>query len=199
MTSKQTIKIQDKTLTDFRITTFQNAKRLLFESESLFNSELFPTSTFLSITSIEEMGKFYLGRVLANKNNQNKLSKKDLDMLMRHPPKQLNSFLPPFPFKKDRKISTNISKFWELVVDKKLMTIRNNCLYVGFNNNIADVISPIKITTRTESLYFLETAFEIMILQVDSLLNSLDCTYEFMFLQCESDILKNKLKLITQE
>lgn len=132
MAAKHNIKIRTDILTAFQKATFHNAKRLLFGAAELFDTGRFPTSAFLSITSIEEMGKFYLSRVFALKSNQKTLTKNGLKTLEKHSPKQLNSFLPPFSFK-EHKISPNISRFWELVADKKLMPMRNNCLYVGFD------------------------------------------------------------------
>jgi len=193
MVAKHNIKIRTDILTAFRKATFHNAKRLLFEADALFNNGRFPTSAFLSITSIEEMGKFYLSRVFALKNDQNTLTQKDLNTLTQHPPKQLNSFLPPFPFEKERKISPNISRFWELVADKKLMPVRNNCLYVGFDRSMSSILIPPDNISRDEAFYFLETAFEVILLQITSLLKSLDCKHEFLFLQKEVKILNEKL------
>ncbi len=192
MASRHKIKIRTDSLTAYRKATFYNAKRLLFEAEALFNNGRFPTSAFLAITALEEMGKFYLSRVFAIKNDQNTLTQKDLNTLTQHPSKQLNSFLPPFPFEKERKISPNISRFWELVADKKLMQVRNNCLYVGFDRSMSSILIPPDSISRDEAFYFLETAFEIILLQITSLLKSLDCSHEFLFLQAEVKILHEK-------
>jgi AbiV family abortive infection protein len=199
MVSKYNIQIRTDILTDFRKAVFQNAKRLLFEAEALFNNGSFPTSAFLSITSIEEMGKFYLSRVFAIKNDQNTLTQKDLDTLTHHPPKQLNSFLPPFPLEKERKISPNIARFWGLVADKKLMPVRNNCLYVGFDRSISSIFIPPDNISRDDAFYFLMTAFEVILLQITSLLKSLDCSHEFLFLREEVKILNEKLQELSDK
>jgi AbiV family abortive infection protein len=187
------IKLQNSDLTAFRIATFHNAKRLLSEADFLFVNNLFPTSTFLSISSIEEMGKFYLSRICALHNDQNKLSEDDLKTLTYHPPKQLNSFLPPIVFKDGHKLPPNISKLWELITDKQLMPIRNNCLYVGFDKKWTSILLPQDIL-KEEACYFLETAYEVILIQIKSLLSSLDCTHDFLFLRKEEKILQDKLR-----
>ena len=169
------IKIDETFLREFQIATFWNAKRLVLESHRFFHQRLYPTSTFLSITAIEEMGKYYLCRILAIRNKRNELTQKDISNLLKHPTKLRNSFMPPFPFEKERKLSPNISRFWELVADKKLMRLRNNCLYTDLVLKSGKILSPNYSSGEEDALYFLETAYEIIILQVQSSLKSLDC------------------------
>lgn len=187
------ININSQFLINFQIATFQNAKRLLLESESLFKLKMFPTSTFLAFTAIEEMGKFYLLRTILIKNSNNKLTLEELKKLRAHSLKQLNSFLPPFPFNPEKqKTSKNIRLFWRLHAEKKLMTIRNNCLYTDFDIKNLSSYTPCSSIKEKDARYFLEVAFEVMLLQTDSLLSCLDCTREHLFLNDERILLKNR-------
>ncbi len=188
-------KIKSRLLIDFQIETFQNAKRLLLESEDLFRSNMFPTSTFLALTAIEEMGKFYLIRIISIKNSKDELTKNDIKKLRDHSLKQLNSFLPPVPFRQEKqKVSKNISLFWSLHADNKLMAIRNNCLYTDFNVNNGVSHIPQQSIKKENALYFLGVAFEVMLLQIESLLTCLDCSREHLFLEEERILLSNRYK-----
>lgn len=195
---RKIIKLQNSDLTAFRIATFHNAKRLMSESEFLFQNNLFSTSVFLSISSIEEIGKFYLSRAYALHNDQTKLTEDDLNALTHHISKQHNSFLPPMVFKDGHRLPPNILKFWKLIADKKLMTIRNNCLYVGFDKNWSRILLPQSIF-RDEAYYFLETAYEIILLQIKSLLASLDCSHDFLFLREEAVLIKENLEKLKKK
>jgi len=194
------INIDNSFLGEFQVASFWNAKRLLLESHQHFQRKLFPTSTFLSISAIEEMGKYYLCRVMAIRNKKGDLTQQHISNLRQHPPKQLNSFLPPFPFEKKKEISQNISRFWELVADNKLMDIRNNCLYVDIDLKNIKILSPSSSIGEHDAQYFLETAYEIILLQMQSSLKSLDCeisfhiifTKEIPFFQENLDQLRNK-------
>lgn len=194
------INIDNSFLREFQVASFWNAKRLLLESHQHFQQKLFPTSTFLFISAIEEMGKYYLCRVLALRNKKGELTRQLISNLRQHPPKQLNSFLPPFPFEKKKKISQNISRFWELVADNKLMDIRNSCLYTDIDLKNIKILSPSSSIGKQDAEYFLETAYEIVLLQIQSSLKSLDCeiprhinfTKEIPFFQKNLDQLRNK-------
>jgi AbiV family abortive infection protein len=167
--------INNSLMLEFQLALFSNAKRLIFESHQNFLQKQFSTSVFLSISSIEEMGKYYLCRVLAIRSKNEKLSQKDITNLQKHFSKQLNSFLPPFSFEKEEKISKNISHFWELVADNKLMCIRNNCLYVDIDLKNLKILSPGSLIREQDAQYFLKTAYEICLLQIKSSIKSLDC------------------------
>jgi hypothetical protein len=71
-----------------------------------------------------------------------RLTQKDIANLRNHFSKQLNSFLPPFSFEKEGKISKNISRFWKIVADNKLMDIRNNSLYADIDLKKLKILSP---------------------------------------------------------
>jgi hypothetical protein len=108
------------------------------------------------------------------KNIKGELTSEELLSLQRHPLKQLNSFLPPFS-PEEGTISPNISRFWELVADNKLMNIRNNCLYADLRLAPMKILSPVSEIGELQAVYFLETAYEIILLQLQSSLKSLDC------------------------
>lgn len=151
---------------------FANAKRMLFDAENLFKNGSFPSSIFFAISSIEEAGKLYDVLVAYHKNKEGSLDAREFyKRFKNHKLKHLSSFTKAVhsTFKnKDRKISKNISKLWELVVDNKLMLIRNNCIYSDINFQKGIISSPQNNITKEDACYFLETAYEVLLSQIDS-------------------------------
>lgn len=151
---------------------FANAKKLLFDAEILYKAGAFPSSTFLAISSIEETGKLYDVLVAYHKNKSGSLDfKKFYDRFKNHKLKHLSSFTKAVYTtlkSKDKKVSKNISKLWELVADNKLMMIRNNCVYTDINFQKGIISNPQNNITKEDARYFLETAYEVLLGQIDS-------------------------------
>lgn len=149
-----------------RKSIFANAKRLLFDSEKLFNEGSYPSAAFLAITSIEEIGKLYDVLIAYHKINENKFDAKEFYSRFRnHKMKHLSSFTKAI---EPAKISKNILHLWEIITDDKLMTIRNNCLYEDVDVLKETISSPSSKLTRNEASYFIETAYEVLLSQIDS-------------------------------
>lgn len=149
-----------------RKSIFANAKRLLFDSEKLFKEGSFPSAAFLAITSIEEIGKLYDVLIAHHKINKGKFNIKEFyDRFRNHKMKHLSSFTKAI---QSTKISKKISRLWELIADNRLMTIRNNCLYEDVDILKEIISSPSATLSRDEAYYFIETAYEVLLSQLDS-------------------------------
>ncbi len=167
--AKKQLKIDKDIILKFRKETYFNSKRLISDAKKLYEIGRFQSATFLAITAIEECGKLHLAAIMTHKNNNNELDNKFVNMLIKHDKKQINSFINALPNPNTGdKVTPNISKFWELGADKKLMTIRNNCLYTGFNSRKNEVYTPEKSINKSDAFYFIQTAYEIIISQLDN-------------------------------
>lgn len=166
---KKQIKFNKELILKLRKATYINAKRLISDARLLCEKERFQSAAFLAITAIEECGKLHLAAIMTSKNNNDKLDNQLLNWLRKHDKKQLNSFISALPKSNSgEKITPNISKLWELGADSKLMPIRNNCLYTDFDKTKEEVYSPHTSISKDDAFFFIETAYEILISQLDN-------------------------------
>lgn len=169
----QIIQIDKSLMIALRENIFANAKRLLFDAEILYKKHSFPSSVFLAISSIEEIGKLYLMLIAHLENKKGGLDSKKYfgrrGLFTNHDKKHLNSFIVAVSkTSQGKKITKNISKLWELVADGKLMTIRNNSLYLDVDLKKNVLIIPQSELNKKDAYFFIETAYEVLLSQIDS-------------------------------
>lgn len=165
------VKEDKKFFLDLRKSIFLNSKRLLFDAEELFKFSSYPSASFLAICSLEESGKLYDVLVAFSQFLQGKLNKDDfLKRFRNHYKKQLSSFTPITSriSNTGKKIPKNISKLWGLVADNKLMTIRNNCIYIDIELSKKKKIDPMLVLKEADARYFIETGYEVLISIIES-------------------------------
>lgn len=167
------MRIDKSLMITLRENIFANAKRLLFDAEILYENCSFPSSVFLAISSIEEIGKLYLMLIAHFENKKGELDFKKYfgrrGLFTNHDKKHLNSFMVAVSkTPQGKKITKNISTLWELVADGKLMTIRNNSLYLDIDLKKNILLIPQTQLCKKDAYFFIETAYEGLLSQLDS-------------------------------
>jgi AbiV family abortive infection protein len=144
----------------------ENSKRLLDESKTLYEQKMYATSTFLSITALEELGKTYL--CFTSEWGKEKVSEEDFKVFSKrfsdHEIKELNGLLGWYIQQyanRQQILPQNISKLWELIADGNLLRKRNACLYVDYNLEEKSALVPSENIKQEEAKYFLKTVQEV--------------------------------------
>ena len=183
-----------------------NAKRLLFDAEILFKCDSFTSSAFLSISSIEESGKLYDVLYAYMKINKDEFDVKNFKKrFMNHYKKHLSSWTKAGSkvANTGNKISNNISKLIRMIAENKLMGTRNDCIYTDIDFEKLIIRNPQQMIKKDDAYYFLETAYEILISQIDSAFGDFwiddSINIDFEALEKEKSLLTEKLKMLKKQ